>query len=526
MTSDNSHILLRGMSNPATASSTYDGPILVGKDILELLSSSMYVNPLTIYREYVQNAVDSIDEAIELGELPNASAGRIDIVLDHIQRRSVVRDNGIGLNEDEFVQRMTSFGASRKRGTSARGFRGVGRLAGLGYCQELVFRTRAKGAKRVLEVKWDCKSLKRLLLAEDFEGNLEDLVKQTVSVKWADTDDHPERFFEVEIIRPRRIRGDSLLNELEIGTYLAQVGPCPFNPRFSFSDEIREILSPIGAPSSEYQIYLNESTSPIYRPYLDKILFSETRVSRPRGIEEISISGIDGNLAATGWILHHDYQGAIPTHLGIKGLRARVGNIQVGNDRIFSGVFPEERFCSWTVGEVHLTDKKILPNGRRDDFEPNNQIANVINHLSPYGFEIARRCRRSSQIRNRRKIFEFTEQKLMNKFEIVEQGAISKAAERILRQEISGLLSDIRDTSNFDLFEKGEISKMDARVAELEKLSVGTQDVSNSSDPLHAVPKNRKTAYREIFDLIYQCAPNQVVAKSLVDRILNRISEN
>ena len=39
---------------------TYDGPFTVGKDILELLSSSMYVNPLAIYREYVQNAVDAI----------------------------------------------------------------------------------------------------------------------------------------------------------------------------------------------------------------------------------------------------------------------------------------------------------------------------------------------------------------------------------------------------------------------------------------------------------------------------------
>ena len=38
-----------------------DENIFIGKDILELLSSSMYVNPLSIYREYVQNAVDSIE---------------------------------------------------------------------------------------------------------------------------------------------------------------------------------------------------------------------------------------------------------------------------------------------------------------------------------------------------------------------------------------------------------------------------------------------------------------------------------
>ena len=41
-----------------------DTPI-IGKDVLELLSNSMYVNVLSVYREYVQNAADSIDIAKE-----------------------------------------------------------------------------------------------------------------------------------------------------------------------------------------------------------------------------------------------------------------------------------------------------------------------------------------------------------------------------------------------------------------------------------------------------------------------------
>ena len=41
--------------------------VAVGKDILELLSSSMYVDPMTIYREYIQNAADAIDEAVDQG---------------------------------------------------------------------------------------------------------------------------------------------------------------------------------------------------------------------------------------------------------------------------------------------------------------------------------------------------------------------------------------------------------------------------------------------------------------------------
>ena len=41
--------------------------ITIGPDILELLSSAMYVDPMTIYREYVQNAADAVDAARHSG---------------------------------------------------------------------------------------------------------------------------------------------------------------------------------------------------------------------------------------------------------------------------------------------------------------------------------------------------------------------------------------------------------------------------------------------------------------------------
>ena len=31
---------------------------MIGKDVLELVSSAMYINPMTVYREYVQNVAD------------------------------------------------------------------------------------------------------------------------------------------------------------------------------------------------------------------------------------------------------------------------------------------------------------------------------------------------------------------------------------------------------------------------------------------------------------------------------------
>src|SRR5207302_5043933 len=62
-----------------------------------------------------------------------------------------IRDNGTGVPWSRFTRQLTAVGASGKRGSKARGFRGVGRLAGLGYCQEVIFRSRTSGEAPISE---------------------------------------------------------------------------------------------------------------------------------------------------------------------------------------------------------------------------------------------------------------------------------------------------------------------------------------------------------------------------------------
>src|SRR5438552_7111113 len=148
---------------PATNSVT------VGKDVLELLSTSMYVDPMTIYREYIQNAADAIDQARDGGDLKKA---KVQISINPESRSVRIRDNGTGLPWKLLPERLMNVGASTKRGTSARGFRGVGRLAGLGYCQSLIFRSRTPGEDRVSELRWDCRSLKSTLRSAEASTDL------------------------------------------------------------------------------------------------------------------------------------------------------------------------------------------------------------------------------------------------------------------------------------------------------------------------------------------------------------------
>jgi HSP90 family molecular chaperone len=95
--------------------------VLIGKDILELVTGAMYVDPLCIYREYLQNACDAIDEAQKDGLHPSRDTARIEVFLNQTERSIRIRDNGIGVPKAEFTRRLTAIGGSQKRGKHLRG---------------------------------------------------------------------------------------------------------------------------------------------------------------------------------------------------------------------------------------------------------------------------------------------------------------------------------------------------------------------------------------------------------------------
>ncbi len=499
--------------------------IVVGKDILELLSSSMYVNPLSVFREYTQNAVDAIDEAVAGGLLSSVDVGVIEISLDQIDRRVVIRDNGRGLGNAEFLGRMLAFGASEKRGTDARGFRGVGRLAALGYVQQLVFRSRAEGDTQIMEARWDGRVVKRMLASADVNTDLRTIVKEAVSFRRLAPDGFPGRFFEVELAVPRRIANDILLNEIEIERFISQVCPCPFSPGFAFREEIQEILAPYGRAGDCYNIHINGAQTPVYRPYRDVVSYSNTKKASVRNLKSFEIESMEGDVAGIGWFVHHGYQGAIPASEGVRGLRARVGNMQVGQDRLFQGVFPEERFCSWAIGEVHVLDSRVVPNGRRDEFEDNVHLDNIVAHLRPIGTEVARECRVSSQKRNRLRTFELGADKVDEKLAVLMQGAVSQQYAGGIRGEIGSLLAEMREVAQFELFRDEDRCTLRSQLRKIEE-EVGVYATKAEEEVLDNVPMQRRASYREIFDLIYDCSANQVAARKLVDRMVDRLSRS
>jgi len=496
--------------------------IVIGKDILELLSTSMYIDPMTIYREYIQNAADAIDDARCQKLLKPKEMGAVNIDIDPADRSIRIRDNGTGLSWNDFP-RICNLGASVKRGTAARGFRGVGRLAGLGYCQELVFRSRSSGEALVSELRWDCRRLKSVFRSAELDGELSDLVREIVTVRRIRPGDYPDRFFEVELKGMVRHRNDRLLNPQGVAEYLAQVAPVPFSPQFSFAGDVSAALRS-HVNLGDLDIRINNIEEPICRPHRDHIEIGDGEFDQYEDLEIVEIPAVDGGLAAVAFVLHHGYTGAIPNRALVKGLRLRGGNIQVGEHALLEDLFPEPRFNAWAVGEIHVLDNRVVPNGRRDHFEQTVHFDNLLNHLAPVTRDIAHRCRQSSITRKCLRDFELQKTAAIEKAESVSLGGLSKSAKKSHAEAALNSVASMHKIAvqkNLDAdTQKMLKSQAKATATRIDKL-LGAD--SEAEDPLSHFKPQVRSAYQQMIDLIYQCASNRAAAKALVEKILSKL---
>ena len=495
--------------------------VVIGKDILELLSSGMYVNPMTVYREYIQNAADAADSARELGLISETDVGVVDILVDSANRNVRIRDNGCGLGLSDFVRNMTALGASTKRGQSRRGFRGVGRLAGLAYAHELVFRSKVAGETPVSELKWDCRKLKAALRASE-EASISEVIRSVAVLRRRAGLHESGSFFEVEMRGVVRVGNDQLLNPRAVSAYLSQVAPVPFAPAFPFGTKILEKLAP-HVRLGELHIRVNGSRDPLYRPHGDSRVSNDEDSPEYSALDFIEIPAPDHGLAGIAWVLHHRYEGALADRHLVKGLRARVGDLQVGEQKLFESLFSEPRFNSWSVGEVHVIDRRIVPNGRRDDFEQGVHYSNLVNQLGPIVRDISRRCRTNSIRRKWVRQFETQERTVVESVRIIRQGSVSRVARERLVLDAEYRLREMLDIVQKVLSDE----EGSARLERVEELGHELERVSEQSlifaSPLARFPKATRERYQEFFDLIYECSANRVAARALIDRILLRL---
>ena len=480
---------------------------IVGGDLLRLITAGMYDSPHVIYREYLQNAADAI---------ASQGTGTVQVTIDRIRSTISIRDDGTGLTPNEASRLLIDVGCSKKNRLLDRGFRGVGRLAALAFAEQVQFTTRTSAAEPVTEVTWNGRTLRDPDLAQ---VDVTTAIRQCTTVRQLPHGDWPERFFQVTVDRIHRHAASALLNENAVRTYIGEVCPVPMANAFPLAGQVREFL---GTHTNYFslEVRVNGDESPITRPFADTIQLTDRYSAAFERLETRVIPTIEATEpAAIVWLAHTPYAGSIPRGTGVRGLRARMGNIQIGSDRIFEHLFAEPRFNGWCVGEVHILDKRIVPNGRRDYFEASPHQRNVENHIGAIAHEISSRCRRASSQRNKLRRVSAAIYRLRRARDLAASGYLCTEDAVALVERERKCIPDLKEvltslgtaTSNSDELELVTFEK------QLDNIDV------NPEGALNGVPPNSVSSVQAAFGAIVEAMPPDS-AYDLVETILRRLS--
>lgn len=497
-----------------------DEVVQVGKYTLESLTTGMYSDPKIVYREYIQNSVDSLEHAVSLGMLEQQSM-RIDIIVNADESYISIKDNGTGISAAEAAQTLMNVGSSKKRNANNRGFRGIGRLGGMSYCNTLVFTTSAENEKVKTVVSFDCKKLRHLLVPGEYEDMSLSAVLEEITTIETLPEKEEKHYLCVEMVE---VNGFSDLLDIDAArSYISQVAPLPYQPRhFIYTSQLKSYLRDNGYIVEEFPIFVGENESdlePVYKP--NKSRFRSD--CGKRTVDEISSMKyfdvtVDGELYALGWYGNCGWYGFL-SEKEISGFRVRKGNILIGDSHTMNAIFKEARFNGWTQGEIFIVTDKLIPNARRDDFEQNNAYYKFMEALSnSVGTEIARTIREASLTRNNpnAKALREIERKIGEASTAVAEGfnsTVDKEKMVTALTESAASLAGLRVSEDLTPKKKELQEKIEAAIEEVSKSKNFKINQINSG-----IDKKSKQVLKVVSDIL-----SRKLAKVLVDEIIEDI---
>ena len=482
---------------------------MVGSDILSLVTAGMYHSPLAVYREYIQNAADAVESSA------NSTAGRININIDPARRRVIIRDNGPGLSNADAVRDLIPIARSRKHRNTDRGFRGIGRLSGLAFAETVTFRTRATDKEPVTLVSWDGMALRTLATQKSM---MDRVIQECVEVTTLNGEGWPSHFLEVEIVNIARHAAGLMLNRDTVREYISEVCPVPMSANFPFAAEVDGLFDRKNRPMTLEVVLLGDE-APVTRRLGAGLVLSRDREDSFVDFEALRVPSVEGDGdVAVGWLIHSSYLGAIPKGLGVRGLRARQGNIQVGDEKIFDALFPEERFNRWCIGEIHIVDPRIVPNGRRDYFEQSPHTRNLENHLDAIVRGLVDRCRKASATRNRARKLVAMLDETESAYELAATGYLmaddaSALVERSL-QQLSNVQESLAPMQGYVLEDIARLKCLEARLKDFQPM--------HGQPSLGRIRHSEINTYQRVFRALTEQLPTVGAAKKIIESILAR----
>ncbi len=364
---------------------------LVGKDMLEQLMFSLYPDAETIYREYLQNACDSINEASELGIIEKKD-GHVSINIDKIHHTITIEDNGTGIKSNEAEMTLKYIAHSKKKKESAAGFYGIGRLVGGGYCKQLTFFTSAQGENVASEMVFDMDKIREILEDNEDNSSASEVIHNVTTFRNDIAEEPQKHYFKVVLKDILPDYHDVLLDKDKIDAYLRQVAPIPYEATF-FNNLIKPNITKDDGKYLNYYNQLNAvkvsiNNVGLEKPYEIKFKGTEHEYTDDDGSirkDNAPINGIrffsiaDPQLGdlAWGWYAYTPAGTQIKAtdpytqeNVLTRSIRLRCHNIQVGDENVLNKYFKQARSHVYFNGEVFIINQDIKPTADRSDIAP------------------------------------------------------------------------------------------------------------------------------------------------------------
>ena len=339
---------------------------VIGKDVIESLTIGMYEDSRFIYREYIQNAADQIDKALKEKLI---ESGEIHISIDAVNKLICIEDNATGIPKNQVLSILKNIAQSTKQRGVDKGFRGIGRLGGLGYCDKLIFETSFKGEAIKSIMTWDATLLKNIINNRKEKEEASKVIDEVTSIQ-IEKEKEDKHYFKVILTG---VSNEDLLNISEIREYLSMVAPVPLANKFIFKNKIYAELKTDNISIDEYNIFIN--TEPLYKAYTPYIYETEGKAKTDEIFDIVFIKekAKDGNWLFWGWYGISSFKGRLKKLNLARGLRLRKSNIQVGDENTLSRLHKEpDRGNFYFFGEIHGIHPDLIPNSRRDYFIEND----------------------------------------------------------------------------------------------------------------------------------------------------------
>lgn len=501
----------------------------IGKFTLDSLTIGMYDDPLCVYREYIQNAAEAIDEALRQDGRKSDKC-EIRITINPAEKSITIVDTGCGVKVSSAEKALLSAGDSEKYGSRERGFRGIGRLGGVAYCDTLVFVTKAKGESRESINTWDCKRIRALLSPSNKSSRgmeLRELIEQCTTLETRKSGRKAsDSFFRVEMRGVQCAKG-VLWDIREVSQYLSEVAPVPFDHmQFYKSDELDRWLTKEIPSYNTYRVFLNDDL--IRKPYKQTVPSRGSKTDEITDIRRFDIKDGRGKVIARGWqALRKDNIGQLNGSSGIDSFRVRIGNILLGSKKLLDECFKESRFNGYNIGEIHVVDPELVPNARRDDFEDCSLRSEFYVGIErELGEPLVQDIRRTSADSNLRKPLREAAEVHKTVGKQARKGFVGDAVKKSAITDVRVQLQQLDKLQQRPSIPEDVREQAEKETAKLEKLAKKVEDAKPdiSVSLSTTFSKKDRELIQRVLDIAYEQFPKVESPEQLVSKIIARLN--